>query len=263
MFQYHQIDPIALHIGATNMHWYGIMYAVGFISAYNLARYRLLKGQVSLISKTKDLEKLISYSALGIILGGRLGYAVFYYPIKFLSTPWEIFCTWKGGMSFHGGAIGIALSLLILSYKRHLFFFALSDFVVPLVPFPLALGRLGNFINGELWGKPTSLPWGMSFPQAGDTIPRHPSQLYEMSFEGFLLFGVVWHFSKKPSKIGGTTVSFLVGYGVIRFVVEFTREPDNFLGLPLLDLSIGQWLSLLMIFSGLLISIYMLKRSHE
>ena len=202
------------------------------------------------------MDDALFYGAIGVILGGRLGYVLFYQPGYYLSHPLEILALWQGGMSFHGGFLGVLLAMVFFSRKIGSWL-AVMDFVAPLVPLGLAAGRLGNFINGELWGRATSVPWGMVFPQADD-LPRHPSQLYELGLEGLVLFAILWWYSSKPRPVGAVSALFLIGYGGFRFLVEFTREPDSFLGLLALNMSMGQWLSLPMV----LIGIWMLYRSH-
>lgn len=200
------------------------------------------------------LDDVLFYGALGVILGGRLGYVIFYQPSYFLHHPLDIFMTWKGGMSFHGGFLGVLTAMWLFCRSRKLSFLRVMDFIAPLVPLGLGAGRLGNFINGELWGRTTDLPWGMVFQNA-DALPRHPSQLYQFGLEGILLFSLLWWFSSKPRPVGAISALFLIGYGVGRFLVEFAREPDSYLGLLSLGLSMGQWLSLPMI----LIGIWMLR----
>lgn len=182
MLNYPQIDPVALQIGPIAIHWYGLMYLVGFGLVWLLGRWRIKHGETDLT--LRDLEDLIFYSVLGVVAGGRLGYVLFYKPAEYLANPLEIFYLWQGGMSFHGGLIGVIVVLLIFARKRHKTLLEIGDFVAPLIPLGLAAGRLGNFINGELWGRPTTLPWGMVFPQSADGVARHPSQLYEMALEG-------------------------------------------------------------------------------
>jgi phosphatidylglycerol:prolipoprotein diacylglycerol transferase len=221
------------------------MYLLGFLAFYFLGRKRI--GKIGL--SFKDLDDLLFYGVLGVILGGRLGYVFFYQPGHYLSHPLDILAVWQGGMSFHGGLLGVAFALWFFSTRKKIPFLTLGDFVAPLVPPGLFFGRLGNFINGELWGRPTSLPWGMVFPHV-DNLPRHPSQLYEAVFEGAVLFLVLWIFSNGKRPQGAVSGLFLLGYGLIRFMVELTREPDDFLGVLALGLSMGQWLSLPMMLAG-------------
>ena len=261
MLHYPHFNPIALQIGPLAIHWYGLMYLLGFAMAYLLGRQRIVTGHTTFLT-VRDLEDLIFYAVLGVVLGGRLGYVLFYQPGYYMAHPAEIFHVWDGGMSFHGGLLGVILVMVWLARKKHVSLFTLSDFVAPLIPLGLAAGRLGNFINGELWGRPTTLPWGMVFPNAGG-IPRHPSQLYELGLEGLTLFAIMWIFSSKPRPVGQISGLFLVGYGTFRFLVEFTREPDSFLGLLALGLSMGQWLSLPMIAIGAAIFVISARRSSR
>jgi len=215
-----------------------------------LGRLRIRSPQYQSLGWTyKDLEDLLFAGVLGVVLGGRLGYTLFYQPGFYLAHPLNIFKLWEGGMSFHGGLLGVILAMFWFAHRHKTTFFVVSDLVAPLVPFGLAFGRLGNFINGELWGRPTDLPWAMIFPQV-DMLPRHPSQIYQFFGEGILLGVVLWIFSSKPRPLGQVSGLFLLGYGVCRFLAEFAREPDAFLGLLGLGLSMGQWLSLPMIFLG-------------
>lgn len=243
------IDPIALQIGPVAIHWYGLMYLAGFALAWLLGRWRIQHHPCGLT--LRDLEDIIFYGVLGVVLGGRLGYALFYKFDDYLAHPASLLYVWQGGMSFHGGLLGVVIAMLIFARKRGLRLLKIGDFIAPLIPLGLAAGRLGNFINGELWGRPSDLPWAMVFPGSQDGIARHPSQLYEMGLEGFVLFAVVWWFARKPRPIGQISAIFLVAYGVLRFLVEFTREPDVFLGLLAGGLSMGQLLSIPMILIGL------------
>ena len=198
----------------------------------------------------RDLEDLLFYGALGVVLGGRLGYVLFYKPGYYLQHPLEVFAVWQGGMAFHGGLLGAIAATLVLCRRRGLEFWRVIDFAAPLVPIGLAAGRLGNFINGELWGRPTDLPWAMVFPQAGDALARHPSQLYQFAGEGLLLFLILWRYSARPRQPGQVSGMFLVGYGVLRFLAEFAREPDAFLGTIAMGLTMGQLLCLPMVAFG-------------
>lgn len=261
MLHYPQIDPIALQIGPVAIHWYGLMYLIGFALVWLLGRWRIHHGETDLT--LRDLEDIIFYSVLGVIAGGRLGYVLFYKPAEYLAHPLEVFYLWQGGMSFHGGLIGVIVVLLIFARKRKKTLLEIGDFVAPLIPLGLAAGRLGNFINGELWGRPTTLPWGMVFPQTADNVARHPSQLYEMGLEGFALFALIWLFARKPRPTGQISAIFLMGYGAFRFLVEFTREPDYYLGLLAGGLSMGQLLSLPMILAGIIIFAWSAKKSNR
>lgn len=258
MIAYPEFNPIALEIGPLKIHWYGLMYVAAFALLWLLGKYRIKKGMVRLT--VSEFEDLIFYGVMGVVLGGRLGYVLFYQPGYYFSNPLHIFSVWDGGMSFHGGLIGVLVVLYLFAHKKGMTFFEVADFIAPLVPLGLAMGRIGNFINGELWGRPSDLPWAMVFPQGGP-IARHPSQLYEMLAEGVILFAVVWIFSSKKRWVGQTSGVFMAGYGLARFLVEYTREPDSFLGTLSLGLSMGQWLSLPMIVLGVLIFIWATKRS--
>ncbi|CUJ36766.1 prolipoprotein diacylglyceryl transferase [Achromobacter xylosoxidans] len=262
MLQYPKFDPVALQIGPLSIHWYGLMYLVGFALVYLLGRRRITRGHTTSLN-VRDLEDLIFYSVLGVVLGGRLGYVLFYKPSYYLAHPLEVAYLWEGGMSFHGGLIGVIVVMLLFARKKGLPFFAVSDFIAPLIPLGLGFGRLGNFINGELWGRPTDVPWAMVFPSSGDGIARHPSQLYELGLEGIVLFALMWWFSSKPRPLGQVSAVFLMGYGTFRFLVEFTREPDNFLGLLAGGLSMGQWLSLPMVALGAIMFALTAKRSSR
>lgn len=260
MLQYPAINPVALQLGPISIHWYGLMYLIGFALVWILGRKRIQRGQTDL--NLKDLEDIIFYCVLGVIVGGRLGYVLFYKPSQYLANPLEIFYLWEGGMAFHGGLIGVVVVLLLYARKRQKPLLELGDFIAPLIPLGLGAGRLGNFINGELWGRATHLPWGMVFPHTGDGIARHPSQLYEMALEGLVLFALLWWFARKPRPMGQISAVFLMGYGTFRFLVEFTREPDYFLGLLAGGLSMGQLLSLPMVIVGIIIFVWAAKKSN-
>jgi phosphatidylglycerol:prolipoprotein diacylglycerol transferase len=224
------------------------MYLAGFAAAWWLGVSRIRKGLAPVTREAFD--DLIFYGVLGVILGGRLGYVLFYKPGYYAAHPLEIFYVWQGGMSFHGGLLGVMAAMAFAARKHRVDYLRLMDFVAPLCPLGLAAGRLANFINGELWGRATDLPWGMVFRGAGPE-PRHPSQLYQFALEGLALFVVLWWFSAKPRPRGQVSGLFLIGYGAFRFIAEFAREPDAFLGLLALGLSMGQWLCLPMIAGGL------------
>jgi phosphatidylglycerol:prolipoprotein diacylglycerol transferase len=256
MLVHPQFDPIALQLGPIAIRWYGLMYLIAFALVWLLGRWRIAKGNALLT--TRDLDDLLFYGILGVVLGGRLGYVLFYKPGYYLSHPVEMLYVWQGGMAFHGGLIGVLLVLWLFARSRGLKFLEVGDFIAPLIPLGLAAGRMGNFINGELWGRATTLPWGMVFPQAGDTVVRHPSQLYQFAGEGVLLFLIVWIFSAKPRPVGQVSGVFLIGYGVFRFLAEFAREPDAFLGFLAGGLTMGQLLSLPMIVIGVVM--FMMSR---
>ena len=248
MLVHPQFDPIAVAIGPLAVRWYGLMYLLAFGLLWAFGRYRI-KTRPGSVWTTKDLDDALFYGILGTIVGGRLGYVLFYKLGDYVSEPWRIFYVWEGGMSFHGGLIGVIFALWLFARTRRQDWLAITDFIAPLVPLGLAAGRMGNFINAELWGRPTDVPWAMVFPNV-DTLPRHPSQLYEFGLEGVALFVLLWWFSTKPRPRGAVSGLFLIGYGVFRFVVEFTREPDRFLGTLALGMTMGQWLSVPMIAIG-------------
>jgi phosphatidylglycerol---prolipoprotein diacylglyceryl transferase len=241
------IDPIAFSIGPLAVRWYGPMYLAGFAAGWWLGVRRIAKGQAP-ITRTQ-LDDLLFLIVLGVILGGRLGYVLFYKPGYYAAHPLEIFYIWQGGMSFHGGLLGVMLAMVFAARRHGVDWLRLMDFLAPLCPLGFAAGRLGNFINAELPGRVTDLPWGMVFPGAGDA-PRHPSQLYQFALEGVVLFFVLWWFSSKPRPRGQVSAMFLLGYGVLRFIAEFGREPDSFIGYLALGLTMGQWLCLAMIAGG-------------
>ncbi len=261
MLVHPQFDPIAFSIGPLAVRWYGLMYLVAFVLFVVLGRHRarqnLLTGW-----HPRDIDDMLFYGVFGVILGGRLGYVVFYKPLYYLEHPLEVFALWQGGMSFHGGFLGVLFALWLFARGRHKRWLDVTDFVAPLVPLGLAAGRLGNFINGELWGRVTQGPWGMVFPQAGPE-PRHMSQLYQFSLEGLLLFVVLWVYTQRRRPTGAASGLFLVGYGACRFAAEFAREPDAFLGTLALDLSMGQWLSLPMIVAGVVMMVWAYRRAGK
>jgi phosphatidylglycerol:prolipoprotein diacylglycerol transferase len=248
MLHHPAIDPVALQLGPLAIRWYGLMYLVGFAAAWWLGRRRARRPGSGW--RTQELGDLIFYCAMGAVLGGRIGYVLFYQPGYYLAHPAAILQAWQGGMSFHGGLIGVLLACWLFGRKTGRGFFAVTDFVAPLVPTGLLAGRLGNFINGELWGRVTDLPWGMVFAGAG-ALPRHPSQLYQAALEGGLLFVIVWLYSARPRPVMAVSGVFLIGYGALRFIGEFAREPDAFLGFVAFDwLTMGQLLCLPMLAAG-------------
>lgn len=249
MINFPAINPIAFSIGPLKVHWYGLMYLIGFISAWLLARWRVKHYKLNWTAE--ETGDLIFYGALGVIVGGRLGYMLFYNAHQLISSPWNIFKLWEGGMSFHGGLIGVAIAMIIFAYKFKKPFLEIADFVSPLVPLGLAAGRAGNFINGELWGRVSDVPWAMVFPGT-DGQPRHPSQLYELGLEGIVLFIVVWWYAAKPRPAGCVSAVFLIGYAISRLIIEFFREPDKQLGFIAFDwLTMGQILSIPMLLGGI------------
>ncbi|MBS0358394.1 MAG: prolipoprotein diacylglyceryl transferase [Proteobacteria bacterium] len=254
MLTYPQIDPVAFHIGSLKVHWYGLMYVLGFAAAWILASYRAHQPNSGWTSE--QVSDVLFYSALGVLIGGRVGYMLVYGWTQLLTAPWTLIEIWKGGMSFHGGLVGVCMAVWFYARKHKKDFFSVTDFLAPLVSIGLGAGRVGNFMNGELWGRPTDLPWGMVFPGAG-ILPRHPSQIYEFFLEGIILFLVVWWYSSTRKPEMAVSGFFLLGYGVFRFGVEFLREPDVHLGFVLSDwMTMGQLLSIPMIIGGAIIVIY-------
>ncbi|HEX5056552.1 MAG TPA: prolipoprotein diacylglyceryl transferase [Gammaproteobacteria bacterium] len=257
MFVYPDIDPVALKVGPLAVHWYGIMYLISFIGGYWLLSRRARSTGLMAAEQVGDL---IFYLALGVVLGGRVGYCLFYAPDLFIEfSPhipwWGVLKITQGGMSFHGGLIGVIIAELLFCRKYRINWLDLADFVAPAVPLGLFCGRIGNFINGELWGRVTDVPWGMVFPQAGSKA-RHPSMLYEAALEGVVLFVILWWFSSKPRPRMAVGTLFLIGYGAFRFLVEFVRQPDAQLGFIAFDwLTMGHLLSLPMIVVGVVLMI--------
>lgn len=255
MLRYPQFDPIALQIGPVAIHWYGLTYLVAFGLFVWLGGRRVQMVQYASRSWVRrDIEDMLFYGVLGVVIGGRLGYVLFYKPGYYAANPFEIFAVWKGGMSFHGGMLGVFAAVALYARTRGRQFFDATDLIAPCVPLGLASGRIGNFINGELPGRlaDPSLPWAMIYPNAGP-LPRNPSSLYEFAMEGVLLFVLLWTYAKKPRGLGQVSAAFLIGYGVFRFIAEHFREPDPFLGLLALGLSMGQWLCLPMILAGMVL----------
>jgi phosphatidylglycerol:prolipoprotein diacylglycerol transferase len=251
MFIHPQFDPVAFSLGPLSVRWYGLMYLAGFI-AFLLMGRRRAAGQPWHGIAPLDLDDLLFYGVLGVVVGGRLGQVFFYEPAYYLAHPLEIFAVWKGGMSFHGGFLGVLVAMALWGRKSGKPFFQVMDFVAPLVPLGLMAGRIGNFINGELWGRVTTadFPLAMVFPQV-DALPRHPSPLYQAAGEGLALFLILWWYSAKQRQRGAVSGAFLVGYGTFRFLAEFFREPDHGIFGQSYLVSMGQWLSLPMVVFGL------------
>jgi phosphatidylglycerol:prolipoprotein diacylglycerol transferase len=261
MLVHPQFDPIALSLGPLAIRWYGLMYVLAFAIFVLLGRVRVKQGLTRGLT-ANDIDDLLVWGVAGVILGGRIGYVLFYKFGYYAAHPLEVFFIWQGGMSFHGGFLGVLVAMGLYARRRKIAWLDLMDAIAPLVPPGLAAGRLGNFINGELPGRATDLPWGMWFPQVDRSpLARHPSQLYQFALEGVLLFIVVWMFSRKPRTTGAVSGLFLIGYGVMRFVAEFARAPDDFLGLLALGLSMGQWLSLPMVAAGVAMMAWAYRRN--
>lgn len=249
MLTYPQIDPVAFAIGPLSVHWYGLMYLLGFALAWVLARWRVKHYRLDWTNE--QVGDLIFYAAIGVILGGRIGYMVFYGWAQLVANPLSFFKLWEGGMSFHGGLIGVGIALIVFARRFKKPFWEVADFIAPLVPLGLAAGRAGNFINGELWGRVTDVPWAMIFPNS-DGLPRHPSQLYELFLEGILLFLWIWIYARKKRPAGCVSAVFLIGYALCRIIAECFRQPDIQLGFLAFNwLTMGQLLSIPMLVIGL------------
>ena len=257
-----EIHPVALQLGPLAIHWYGLTYLAAFGLFFFLATLRLKHQPYAAIKgpgawSRRDIEDILFLGVMGVVLGGRVGYCLFYKPAYYASHPLEIFYVWQGGMSFHGGLIGVLVSQWWFARTRQRPWLQVMDFIAPCVPTGLAAGRAGNFINGELWGRVAdpSLPWAMLF-RGGGPLPRHPSQIYQFLLEGLLLFVLLWLYARKPRKVGQVSGAFLLGYGVLRFIAEFFREPDAHLGILQLGMSMGQWLCVPMMVGGLALWIW-------
>jgi phosphatidylglycerol:prolipoprotein diacylglycerol transferase len=256
----HNLDPVLIQLGPVRIGWYGLMYILGFLASYLLVRYQIKNRDFGL--SREEVEDLFVYLILGLIVGARLGYVLFYDLPQYLSRPWEIIAIWHGGMSFHGGLIGLVLTGILYARRKKKSFWKLADLFIVTAPIGLGLGRIGNFINGELYGRVTGAPWGVIFPHGGPR-PRHPSQLYECALEGLVLFIVLWLLRDKKLPTGGLLAVFLFLYGVFRFSVEFVREPDTQLGFILGPLTMGQVLSSLMVISGIVLFFFLRNKSGE
>ena len=256
MFIYPNIDPIAFEIGTFRIYWYGIMYLIAFGIAWSLALLRTRKSN----SWTREqINDLIFYCALGVVIGGRIGYTLIYNLSAFVSNPLIIFKTWEGGMSFHGGLIGVIIAIWLFSKKTKKNFTSVADFVAPLAPLGLGAGRIGNFINGELFGRTAEVPWAVIYPMGGD-LPRHPSELYEFLLEGILLFIIIWWYSAKPKPAFAVSALFLTCYGIFRWIAEFFRQPD-----PQLNFIAFGWLTMGQLLSGLMVTVglFCLWRTYQ
>ena len=264
MLVHPQFDPVALHLGPVQIHWYGLTYLAAFGLFLLLAAKRVKQPQFAHAGWTRrDVEDLLFWGVLGVVVGGRIGYAIFYKSAQYLNNPLEILMVWKGGMSFHGGLLGVIAAMALYGRSRKRPFLQVMDLVAPCVPTGLAAGRIGNFINGELWGRAAdpSLPWAMVFPQSGSVLARHPSQLYQFALEGLLLFVLLWWYARKARPTGQVAAAFVFGYGVFRFVAEYFREPDSFLGLLAFNMSMGQWLCVPMVLGGAALWLWCGRRS--
>ncbi len=251
------IDPVIFEVGPIRVGWYGLMYVLGFLASYLLVRYQMKKKDFDL--SRPEVENLYFYLILGLMVGARLGYVLFYDLKAYLADPFEIVAIWHGGMSFHGGLIGVLLVGVFFSWRNRKSFWKIADLIIVTAPIGLGLGRIGNFINGELYGRVTQAPWGMIFPKGG-TLPRHPSQLYESALEGGVLFLILWLMKDKKLPTGGLLAIFLFFYGVFRFLVEFVREPDAHLGFILGPFTMGQVLTFFMIIGGIALFAYRWNR---
>jgi len=250
MLNYPTINPTIIKIGPLQIRWYGVMYILAFLSSYFLVKYQIRKRGLTININT--VNDLFLYLIIGLIIGARLGYVIFYNLPFYLGHPLKLFAVWEGGMSFHGGLMGIILSGLIFVKSHRVNFWVIADLISVTAPIGLGLGRLGNFINGELYGKITKVPWGMIFPSGG-FFPRHPSQLYECFLEGILLFAILWWIKDFPFKKGTLFCLFLILYSIFRFFIEFLREPDPQLGLIFSVITMGQILSIFMCISGMIL----------
>ncbi|MEZ9763119.1 prolipoprotein diacylglyceryl transferase [Vibrio splendidus] len=257
--EFPNIDPVLIELGPISVRWYGLMYLVGFMFALWLANRRA--DQPGSGWTREQVSDLLFAGFLGVVLGGRIGYVIFYNFDLFLADPLYLFKVWTGGMSFHGGLLGVITAMFWYAKKNGRTFFGVADMIAPLVPFGLGMGRMGNFMNSELWGRVTDVPWAIVFPNGGP-LPRHPSQLYEMALEGIVLFFILNWFIKKPRPLGSVSGLFLAGYGTFRFLVEYVREPDAQLGLFGGFISMGQILSLPMVIIGVLMMVWAYNRGH-
>jgi phosphatidylglycerol:prolipoprotein diacylglycerol transferase len=261
-----EFNPVAVQVGPLAVHWYGVTYLVAFALFMLLARRRLRHpsyAQAALPWRMSDVEDLLFWGVVGVILGGRLGYCLFYKPGYYAVHPLEVLYVWQGGMSFHGGMLGVIAAMALWARLRGRAWLEVTDFIAPCVPTGLAAGRVGNFINGELWGRlaDPALPWAMVFPHSGTTLPRHPSQIYQFLLEGLLLFVLLWWFARRPRPQGSVSGAFLLGYGLFRFTAEYFREPDAHLGLLALGMSMGQWLCMPMVVAGLALLVWARRRA--
>ena len=261
MLAHPNFDPVAVALGPVKVHWYGLMYLVAFALGWWLGRVRARDAWRGW--SRDDVGDVLFYVVLGVVAGGRIGYMLFYDFDRLFADPLSLFMVWRGGMSFHGGLIGVIVAMWWFARSRGRGFFEVADFIAPLVPPGLAAGRLGNFINGRLWGSPSDLPWAMVFPDPlAGAVPRHPSQLYEALLEGVVLFAVLWWFTRRPRPAMAASGIFLAGYGVVRILVELVRVPDAHLGyLAFGWVTMGQALTLPMIVAGVGLMAVAVRRS--
>lgn len=258
----HNLDPVALLIGPLAIRWYGLMYLIGFLLFLVLGKLRARDSWRDM--EPQDVDNLLFYGMIGTIVGGRLGHVLFYGPLSYyLANPLDIFAVWKGGMASHGGIIGVVVAMALFARTRHKSFLRVADFVVPLVAPGLGAVRIGNFINGELWGRVAdpSLPWAVVFPQAGNALARHPSQFYQALLEGVMLGLVLWLYSRKPRAPGTVGSLFLIFYGLLRIIGEIFREPEALYGYMPLGMSAGQWLSVPMIVVGIVCFVILRRKN--
>lgn len=261
MFVFPQFDPVAFHIGPLAVHWYGLMYIAGFLAGWWLAIVHAKR--LNFYLNKDQISDLIFYAALGVVIGGRVGYMLFYDFPNFIKQPWILFEVWHGGMAFHGGLLGVVTAVWLYSRKLNKPVMELVDFIAPLVPIGLGLGRLGNFINGELVGRVTTMPWGIIYPQYG-LQPRHPSELYELFFEGIVLFLIVWIYARKPRPRMAVSGMFALCYGTFRFCLEFFRQPDPQLQFILFGwMTMGQLLSIPLIIIGILLLYFAYRQARH
>lgn len=254
------IDPVFFSIGPLHFRWYGLMYVISFIATYFVLSSEIKRKQLPLTRD--DVADLVFFGALGVVIGGRLGYILFYNLGVYLANPLRIFAVWEGGMSFHGGFLGVLTTIALYGRHKKLRFFTLMDMLAQCAPIGLGLGRIGNFINGELYGRPTNVAWGMVFPDGGN-LPRHPSQLYEAFLEGFVLFLLVRFIARRSNITGVPSWTFCAGYGLFRCIVEFFRQPDAQIGTYQDLFSQGQLLSLPMFLIGISMLVYLVRGSSR
>jgi len=252
------LDPILVKLGPIRLSWYGLMYVFGFLASYLLVRYQMRKRDFDITKP--EVENFYFHLIFGLIIGARFGYVLFYDLKTYLDNPLEILAVWHGGMSFHGGLIGLLLVALLFSWKNKKSFWKIADLFIVTAPIGLGLGRIGNFINGELYGRAAQVPWAVIFPKGGP-VPRHPSQLYESALEGGVLFSILWFMKDKNLPKGALLSIFLFLYGGFRFFLEFFREPDVQLGFVLGPFTMGQVLSTFMIGGGIFLQYYLKKKN--